>query len=67
MIGNTFRGLWVPKRLVGQIRPVKTANLFIAIAGMLIMVEACLGSSDAGSGFSGSCSYRGLIRGRSAE
>ena len=46
MIGNTFRGFRVPKQLVGQIRPVPTGNLFIAIACMLILVEACLGSAD---------------------
>jgi hypothetical protein len=46
MIGNTFRAFRVPKQLVGQIRPVQTANLFMAIACMLILVEACLGSSD---------------------
>jgi alpha-galactosidase len=46
MIGNTFRGFRVPKQLVGQIRPVQTANLFVAIACMLILVEACLGSAD---------------------
>ena len=46
MIGNTFRGFRVPKPLVGQIRPVQTANLFIAIACMLILVEASLGSAD---------------------
>ncbi len=46
MIGNTFRGFRIQKQLVGQIRPVRTASLFIAIACMLILVEACLGSSD---------------------
>src|SRR5579863_3083314 len=46
MISNTFRDFRVPKQLVGQIRPVQTTNLFMAIACMLILVEACLGSSD---------------------
>ncbi len=45
MIGDVFRGLRIPPRLVGQIRRVETATLFIAITCMLIMVEACLGSS----------------------
>ena len=46
MIGNTLRGFQVPKQLVGQIRRVQSATLFIAVACMLILVEACLGSSD---------------------
>jgi len=45
MIGDVFRGLRIPPRLVGQIRRVETATLFIAITCMLILVEACLGSS----------------------
>jgi alpha-galactosidase len=45
MIGDVFRGLRIPPRLVGQIRRVETATLFIAITCVLIMVEACLGSS----------------------
>jgi hypothetical protein len=46
MIGNTFPGFRVPKQLDGQIRRVQSATLFIAMACMLILVEACLGSSD---------------------
>jgi alpha-galactosidase len=46
MIGNIFRGFRIQKQLVGQICPVQTTSLFIAIACMLILVEACLGSSD---------------------
>jgi alpha-galactosidase len=46
MIGDTVRGLRFPMRLVGQIRRVETATLFIAIICMLILVEACLGSAN---------------------
>ena len=46
MIGDAFRGLRFPLRLVGQIRRVETETLLIAIVCMLILVEACLGSSD---------------------
>jgi len=46
MISHTFRRLRFPVRLVGQIRRVETANFLIAIACMLLLVEACVGASD---------------------
>ncbi len=46
MIGDAFRGLRFRLRLVGQIRRVGSATLFIAIACILILVEACLGSAN---------------------
>jgi alpha-galactosidase len=44
MVGDIFR-LRFLTRLVGQIRRVETATIFIAIACMLMIVEVCLASS----------------------
>ncbi len=44
MIGDAFRGIRFPTRLVGQIRRVQTATLFIAC--MVILVGAYLGFAD---------------------
>jgi alpha-galactosidase len=46
MTGHAFRGLRFPKQLVGQIRRVGSATLFITIACMFMLVEACLGASE---------------------
>jgi len=44
MIGSAFRGLRFADKVVGQARPVQTTGLFLAC--VLILVGACLGSSD---------------------
>lgn len=46
MIKNNFRGSRFTNTLAGIIRPVQTASLATALACTLILVEACLGSSD---------------------
>jgi alpha-galactosidase len=44
MIGNNFRGFRFPSESVGTIRRIQTASLLLAC--VLILVGACLGSSD---------------------
>ena len=46
MIAHNCRGFRFPKELAAKIRPVQVVSLFIAC--VLLLVEACLGSSDPG-------------------
>src|SRR5580658_1671417 len=46
MIRNSFRGFRFAKPLDGGFGPVRLARLLMALTGVLILVELCLGSSD---------------------
>src|SRR5208283_3570315 len=43
---NSSGGFRFANKVAGEIRPVQTPNLLMASACVLIMVGACLGSSD---------------------